>query len=196
MLIRAQEMARYVCDGVLDAGLTGQAWIAHAAPAVREQLICGLLTQAALCREHAQAVDALLGGADPLLPLAVREEQCVNHIRAPLDSLDRPTFIAANHEQTGDRSSGAPAKPKPAPRDIGSGTPCTSFSSRWVPNTPRSSSSSWKERATALVSTCSEQRRRGSDYDPTRTPWRRAGEPVRIGWLWVPVRKQRSRRPS
>ena len=24
MLIRAQEMARYVCDGVLDAGLTGQ----------------------------------------------------------------------------------------------------------------------------------------------------------------------------
>ena len=32
MLIRAQEMARYVCDGVLDAGLTGQDWIAeHAA---------------------------------------------------------------------------------------------------------------------------------------------------------------------
>ena len=27
MLIRAQEMARYVCDGVLDAGLTGQDWI-------------------------------------------------------------------------------------------------------------------------------------------------------------------------
>ena len=33
MLIRAQEMARYVADGVLDAGLTGQDWIAeHAAP--------------------------------------------------------------------------------------------------------------------------------------------------------------------
>src|SRR5215217_4591064 len=32
MLIRAQEMARYVSDGVLDAGLTGQDWIAeHAA---------------------------------------------------------------------------------------------------------------------------------------------------------------------
>jgi ATP phosphoribosyltransferase len=32
MLIRAQEMARYVTDGVLDAGLTGQDWIAeHAA---------------------------------------------------------------------------------------------------------------------------------------------------------------------
>src|SRR6476659_4524921 len=32
MLIRAQEMARYVEDGVLDAGLTGQDWIAeHAA---------------------------------------------------------------------------------------------------------------------------------------------------------------------
>jgi ATP phosphoribosyltransferase len=32
MLIRAQEMARYVNDGVLDAGLTGQDWIAeHAA---------------------------------------------------------------------------------------------------------------------------------------------------------------------
>ena len=34
MLIRAQEMARYVSDGVLDAGLTGQDWIAeHAAGA-------------------------------------------------------------------------------------------------------------------------------------------------------------------
>jgi ATP phosphoribosyltransferase len=34
MLIRAQEMARYVADGVLDAGLTGQDWIAeHAAAA-------------------------------------------------------------------------------------------------------------------------------------------------------------------
>jgi ATP phosphoribosyltransferase len=34
MLIRAQEMARYVADGVLDAGLTGQDWIAeyHASP--------------------------------------------------------------------------------------------------------------------------------------------------------------------
>ena len=32
LLIRAQEMARYVADGVLDAGLTGQDWIAeHAA---------------------------------------------------------------------------------------------------------------------------------------------------------------------
>src|SRR5262245_34546702 len=32
MLIRAQEMPRYVADGVLDAGLTGQDWIAeHAA---------------------------------------------------------------------------------------------------------------------------------------------------------------------
>ena len=34
LLIRAQEMARYVADGVLDAGLTGQDWIAeHAAGA-------------------------------------------------------------------------------------------------------------------------------------------------------------------
>src|SRR5499426_3138065 len=34
MLIRAQEMARYVADGVLDAGLTGQDWVAeHAAGA-------------------------------------------------------------------------------------------------------------------------------------------------------------------
>jgi ATP phosphoribosyltransferase len=32
LLVRAQEMARYVADGVLDAGLTGQDWIAeHAA---------------------------------------------------------------------------------------------------------------------------------------------------------------------
>src|SRR3979490_1595787 len=29
MLIRAQEMARYVSDGVLDAGLNGQDWIAE-----------------------------------------------------------------------------------------------------------------------------------------------------------------------
>jgi ATP phosphoribosyltransferase len=34
MLIRAQEMARYVADGVLDAGLTGQDWIAEHAAAV------------------------------------------------------------------------------------------------------------------------------------------------------------------
>jgi ATP phosphoribosyltransferase len=37
MLIRAQEMARYVADGILDAGLTGQDWIAEqqAAPVRR-----------------------------------------------------------------------------------------------------------------------------------------------------------------
>lgn len=35
MLIRAQEMARYVADGVLDAGLTGQDWIAEYAAAPR-----------------------------------------------------------------------------------------------------------------------------------------------------------------
>src|ERR1700676_4648149 len=29
MLIRAQEMARYVSDGALDAGVTGQDWIAQ-----------------------------------------------------------------------------------------------------------------------------------------------------------------------
>ena len=29
MLIRAQEMARYVSDGVLDAGLTGLDWVAE-----------------------------------------------------------------------------------------------------------------------------------------------------------------------
>ena len=29
MLIRAQEMARYVADGILDAGLTGQDWVAE-----------------------------------------------------------------------------------------------------------------------------------------------------------------------
>jgi ATP phosphoribosyltransferase len=34
MLIRAQEMARYVADGVLDAGLTGQDWIAEHAAAI------------------------------------------------------------------------------------------------------------------------------------------------------------------
>ena len=29
MLIRAQEMTRYVCEGVLDAGLTGLDWVAE-----------------------------------------------------------------------------------------------------------------------------------------------------------------------
>ena len=35
MLIRAQEMARYVKDGVLDAGLTGLDWIAEQAAGQR-----------------------------------------------------------------------------------------------------------------------------------------------------------------
>src|SRR4029078_10693475 len=36
MLIRAQEMARYVADGVLDAGLTGLDWIAEYTASVPE----------------------------------------------------------------------------------------------------------------------------------------------------------------
>jgi len=40
MLIRAQEMARYVADGVIDAGLTGQDWIAeHEVGHPEEQVI-------------------------------------------------------------------------------------------------------------------------------------------------------------
>jgi len=39
MLIRAQEMARYVADGVLDAGLTGQDWIAEQLIASRAEVI-------------------------------------------------------------------------------------------------------------------------------------------------------------
>ena len=43
MLIRAQEMARYVADGVLDAGLTGQDWIAeHAAGAANGSAVVPL----------------------------------------------------------------------------------------------------------------------------------------------------------
>jgi len=43
MLIRAQEMARYVSDGVLDAGLTGQDWIAeHEAGDGRTGMIASL----------------------------------------------------------------------------------------------------------------------------------------------------------
>jgi ATP phosphoribosyltransferase len=43
MLIRAQEMARYVSDGVLDAGLTGQDWIAeHEAGDGRTGVIVGV----------------------------------------------------------------------------------------------------------------------------------------------------------
>jgi ATP phosphoribosyltransferase len=47
MLIRAQEMARYVADGVLDGGLTGQDWIA----------------------EHAAANGSTTGGVTPLADL-------------------------------------------------------------------------------------------------------------------------------
>jgi ATP phosphoribosyltransferase len=40
LLIRAQEMARYVADGVIDAGLTGLDWIAeHAAATGRNSLV-------------------------------------------------------------------------------------------------------------------------------------------------------------
>ena len=38
-LIRAQEMARYVCDDAVDAGLTGQDWIAEHAAATGEQVV-------------------------------------------------------------------------------------------------------------------------------------------------------------
>jgi ATP phosphoribosyltransferase len=40
LLIRAQEMARYVADGVLDAGLTGQDWIAEQAAANPDRRVC------------------------------------------------------------------------------------------------------------------------------------------------------------
>ena len=46
MLIRAQEMARYVADGVLDAGLTGQDWIAehlHGHPESRLEPVADLV---------------------------------------------------------------------------------------------------------------------------------------------------------
>lgn len=39
MLIRAQEMARYVADGVIDAGLTGQDWIAEQLIASRSEVV-------------------------------------------------------------------------------------------------------------------------------------------------------------
>jgi ATP phosphoribosyltransferase len=40
LLIRAQEMARYVADGVLDAGLTGQDWIAEQAASNARGAVC------------------------------------------------------------------------------------------------------------------------------------------------------------
>jgi ATP phosphoribosyltransferase len=40
LLIRAQEMARYVADGVLDAGLTGQDWIAEQAAMDPRRQVC------------------------------------------------------------------------------------------------------------------------------------------------------------
>src|SRR5689334_11230154 len=41
MLVRSQEMARYVADGVFDAGLTGHDWIMESGAKVHE--ICELL---------------------------------------------------------------------------------------------------------------------------------------------------------
>ena len=41
MLIRAQEMARYVDDGILDAGLTGLDWVAENDADV--QVVCDLV---------------------------------------------------------------------------------------------------------------------------------------------------------
>src|SRR6266513_72507 len=41
MLVRSQEMARYVADGVFDAGLTGQDWILESGAKVHE--VCELL---------------------------------------------------------------------------------------------------------------------------------------------------------
>ena len=38
-LIRAQEMARYVADGAVDAGLTGQDWIAEHRAATGEEVV-------------------------------------------------------------------------------------------------------------------------------------------------------------
>ena len=58
MLIRAQEMARYVSDGVLDAGLTGQDWIAeHEAGDGKT----GVLESIAL--KHAETVECQLPDA-------------------------------------------------------------------------------------------------------------------------------------
>ena len=51
MLIRAQEMARYVCDGVLDAGLTGQDWI-------REHQLGGASKYALVTRTSSVAIVA------------------------------------------------------------------------------------------------------------------------------------------
>lgn len=42
LLIRAQEMARYVADGVLDAGLTGQDWIAEQAEMNHGRTVCSV----------------------------------------------------------------------------------------------------------------------------------------------------------
>ena len=39
MLIRAQEMTRYVADGAVDAGLTGQDWIAEHHAATGETVV-------------------------------------------------------------------------------------------------------------------------------------------------------------
>src|ERR1700682_4736732 len=41
MLIRAQEMARYVEDGVLDAGLTGRDWVEETGSSV--ETLCDLV---------------------------------------------------------------------------------------------------------------------------------------------------------
>ncbi|MDQ3068597.1 MAG: ATP phosphoribosyltransferase [Acidobacteriota bacterium] len=66
MLIRAQEMARYVADGVLDAGLTGQDWIAEYA--------AGDPTKAAACRPVADLIYAKQSFGKVRWVLAVPED--------------------------------------------------------------------------------------------------------------------------
>ena len=59
MLIRAQEMARYVEDGILDAGLTGLDWVQENGARVKE-----LADLRAACLEAGEhPIDAVQRGA-------------------------------------------------------------------------------------------------------------------------------------
>jgi ATP phosphoribosyltransferase len=63
MLIRAQEMARYVADGVLDAGLTGRDWIAEHAAARPDRAVTAM-TDLLYAKQRAGCVKWVLAVPD------------------------------------------------------------------------------------------------------------------------------------
>ena len=83
MLIRAQEMTRYVCEGVIDAGLTGLDWIEEHDGG---KLQCIIVTTAAADRDisklRGESVFAVLRKPFDLAELVETVNRCVRFARS------------------------------------------------------------------------------------------------------------------